>query len=468
MRSLWLFPVAWLAACATNPVTGRSQLSLVSEGQEIEMGRGELARSKQETGFVENAALAGYVSEIGLRMARASERPNLPWEFHVLDDPMVNAFAAPGGFIFITRGILAHLNSEAELAGVIGHEIGHVTAKHSVAQISQSTLLGAVAVGATILNPTAGEVVGAGAGIFQLSYGRGQESQADGLGHRYSLRQQYDVRDMPKTFRTLERLGEGGASSRGPAFLSTHPDPGDRVAKTQAWADTISDYRTLHADRDRFLARIDGLVYGADPQQGYFEGARYLHPVLRLRFDAPSGWQGVNQRSQVIAAQPDGQAQIVLSTAQQSTPEAAMQAFLQQQGVQSGGAQRITVNGLAAMAADFTAATQQGQQLRGQVVTIAHGGTVYQFLGLALATAWGAHGNAIGTTLRSFAPTAANQQFQRRRHLQVVTLPRATTVGALAGQSGGAATPRELALINGVEEGATLAGGTKVKTIVYR
>ena len=156
MRYLILCTMLGLAACATNPVTGKSQLSLVSEAQEIEMGRGELTRARQESGFVADAALEQYVASIGRQMAAASERPNLPWEFHVIDDPMVNAFAAPGGFVFVTRGILGYLNSEAELAAVLGHEIGHVTAKHTVAMISQQQLAQVGLIAGSIAAPEGG------------------------------------------------------------------------------------------------------------------------------------------------------------------------------------------------------------------------------------------------------------------------------------------------------------------------
>ena len=129
-----------IASCARNPVTGKNELSLVSESQEIQMGQQAAQEVAQTIGFVENPALQEYVAGIGKRMAAKSERPNLPWEFHVVNDAAVNAFALPGGFIFVTRGLLAYMNNEAELASVLGHEIGHVTARHSVQQISKAQL----------------------------------------------------------------------------------------------------------------------------------------------------------------------------------------------------------------------------------------------------------------------------------------------------------------------------------------
>lgn len=437
------------------------------------MGRGELTRARQETGFIADATLEQYVANIGKQMAAASERPGLPWEFHVIDDPMVNAFAAPGGFIFITRGILSYLNSEAELAAVVGHEIGHVTAKHTVSMISQQQLAQVGLIAGSIAAPkaaggVAGQLAGTAMSLYFLKFSRNDESQADMLGHRYSLRQLYDVREMPNTFRTLERVSAASGGSSMPSFLSTHPDPGQRVQKTQAWADTVTNPSRLHADRDRFLTRIDGLLFGADPEQGYFADGRFLHPTMRFQFSVPQGWQTANTLSQVAIGDPNGQAQVALSAAQQNSVDAAMQAFLAQQGLTSPGAQRTTVNGLPATTAEFTAATQQGQQLRGTVLFLQHNGQVFQFLGLALASSWGQMGGTINQVLRSFAPTPAGQQFQARKYLRIVTLSRATPVATLASQSNGAISAQLLAIINGVPDGATLPAGKRVKTVVYR
>ena len=184
-------------------------------------------------------------------------------EFHVVDDPMVNAFAAPGGFIFVTRGILAHLNSEAELAGVLGHEIAHVTAKHSVAQMStgMGAQLGVLAAAIITRNEAVAQGAGAVATLFTLKYGRDQETQADEIGHRYSLQQRYDVREIPKTFMTLHGSGvERGSSG---AVLPRDAPIRAMVAKTQA-GPIPSQLRRLKVDRDVFFNRINGMLYGAD------------------------------------------------------------------------------------------------------------------------------------------------------------------------------------------------------------
>lgn len=465
--------VVGVAACATNPVTGRRELSLVSESQEIAMGQSLLAGTQQETGFYADPALNAYVRGVGMKMAQASERPELPWEFHVVDDPAVNAFAAPGGFIFITRGILAYLNSEAELAGVLGHEIGHVTAKHSVSQLSKQQLFSVGLVAGAIAAPDAmaggiGQLAQTGAGLLFLKFGRDDERQADELGHRYSLMQHYDVREMPKTFRTLERLSGQSESGRVPGFLSTHPDPGDRVAATQSWADTVSNPDALEVDRDRYLSHLEGLVFGIDPRNGYFEDGVYLHPTLRFRLAVPTGWQEVNQASRVVLVEPNGQAQVEVSQVNQASVQQAADAFAAQQGVQVTGRNTNRVNGLTAATVAFRAVSSDQQQLVGEVVYVAHGGAIYQLLGLTTAAAAGSQGRVLVQALGSFAPTAANQQFRRVREVHLVKLTTGTTVDRLARETNGAASAEDLALLNSVDPGVMMPAGRTVKTLRYR
>jgi predicted Zn-dependent protease len=207
------------------------------------MGQQAAQEVGQSIGYVDDPELQAYVAGIGKRMAAKSERPNLPWEFHVVNDAAVNAFALPGGFIYVTRGLLAHMNSEAELATVLGHEIGHVTARHSVQQISKAQLatLG-LGIG-SILSSDVAQFAGLasqGLGVLFLKYGRDAENQADMLGFKYSLGLNYDVREMANVFSTLNRASQvGGGGGRLPEWLSTHPDPENRVKNTQQRLDTL-------------------------------------------------------------------------------------------------------------------------------------------------------------------------------------------------------------------------------------
>ncbi len=196
------------AGCATNPVTGQRQLSLVSEAQEISLGQEAAQDVRQSIGLVDNQALQSYVSRVGTNLASGSERPKLPWAFAVVDDPTPNAFALPGGFIFVTRGLMTLLDSEAELATVLGHEIGHVTARHSVSMISRQQLaqLGLGLGGALFpdLQP-ATQALGTGMQLLFLRYGRDAERQADQLGFRYARSDGYDASEMADVFAALGR-----------------------------------------------------------------------------------------------------------------------------------------------------------------------------------------------------------------------------------------------------------------------
>ena len=202
------------------------------------MGQQASQEVAQQLGLVDNEALQQYVQRVGARLAAESERPNLPWTFRVVDDPTPNAFALPGGFIFMTRGMMDLMDSEAELAAVLGHEIGHVTARHSVTQISRGQLaqLG-LGVG-SILFPSAAQAVGGlaqtGMQLLFLSYGRDAERQADELGFRYALREGFEVREMDDVFATLLRIGQASGRSEIPSWLASHPAEPERIAAAQA------------------------------------------------------------------------------------------------------------------------------------------------------------------------------------------------------------------------------------------
>ena len=298
-----------LAGCATNPVTGHREFSLVSSGQEEQIGREGYKAVLAEYGAYEDSTIQAYVSGVGRKLARVSHLPNLEWRFTVIDDPSVNAFAMPGGYIYITRGILAHLNSEAQLAGVLGHEIGHVTARHTARQITSQQLAGlGLGLAAAFSSSFAryGELAQQGLGLMFLKYSRSHETEADELGVQYSARAGYDPREMPATYRMLGRVSDR-AGQRLPGYLSTHPDPGDREIRTRQQSHAAAAGRTdLVVNADGYLQRLDGLVFGQDPRHGYFEGARYFNPAIRLEMAMPPGWTYRDSRAALVASLQDG------------------------------------------------------------------------------------------------------------------------------------------------------------------
>src|SRR2546425_3611727 len=274
-RAFPLLVSAVALGCAVNPATGSRQLMLVSESQEISMGREYDKEVVASIGLYPASALQAWIQQFGARLAATSERPNLPWSFRVVDDPVVNAFALPGGFIYVTRGILAYLDSEAQLAGVVGHEIGHVTARHSAQQYTRA-IGGTVGLAAlSIFVPAArpfGQLTQQALGVLFLKYGRNDELQADSLGAKYAATNGWDPRAVPQFLATLGRLSEG--SEKGiPNWLSTHPDPASRVDEVTALVQKLAAGRSdFIVNRDEDLQRIDGIIYGDNPEQGIVRG----------------------------------------------------------------------------------------------------------------------------------------------------------------------------------------------------
>ena len=226
--------VTALAACTRNPVTGKKQLTLFSEAQEIEIGRQSDPEILRQFGRVSSTQLQDYVGRAGAELAESSHRPDLPWKFTVLDSEVINAFALPGGYVYVTRQILAYMNNEAELASVLGHEIGHITARHGVTQASKAQLAGMALGAGSIVSPTFGQfsqLAQIGMGLLFLKYGRDAERQSDRLGVQYMYRVGYDPRKMSDFFQVFQTLREDGGQQI-PGWLSSHPDPPDRIRNT--------------------------------------------------------------------------------------------------------------------------------------------------------------------------------------------------------------------------------------------
>lgn len=467
---LALLMAAGITTCATNPVTGKKELSFVSESQEIAMGQSYAAQVNQEMGVYPDSEVQQYVSRLGKELAVTTERPRLPWAFTVIDDPTVNAFALPGGFIFITRGILGHMNSEAELATVVGHEIGHVTARHSVQQMTRQQLAQIGLVAGAIASDRIAQnlgVISQGLGVLFLKYGRDDETQADGLGFRYALNDGYDVRKMVDMFQILQRV-TANAGQRIPEWQSTHPDPGNRIEATRARLARVTvSLDDKKVNREPFLKVLDGMVYGDNPRAGYFKGTSFLHPDLQFQLDFPSGWKTVNQTQAVVGLSPQQDAQLQLSLAGTGQPAQALQQFLGQQGVQAGRSSQTAINGNPAASAPFTAQTQDGAKLSGLVAFVSYAGNTYQLLGVTTA-AYNSYERTFQQFIASFRrltdPVALAIKPNR---IQIVKVPGAMTLTAFNERYPSVISIEELALINGLDGvGDLLAAGQSAKRVV--
>jgi len=456
-------------ACAVNPATGSRQLSLVGEGQEIAMGREYDPQIVAQMGIYPDSALQRYLRDLGERMAAVSERPQLPWTFRLVDDPLVNAFAVPGGFIYITRGILAHMNSEAELAGILGHEIGHVTARHSVSQISRAQLAQIGLGVGMILRPELqqfGDLAGVGLQLLFLRYGREAEYQSDDLGVRYMTRLGYDPRQLANVFRTLSALSDEGGGGRPPEWASTHPFPENRVERVLASVQG-QDLSGAVVGRDEFLQRLDGIVFGEDPRQGFFRDQLFLHPEMAFRFQFPAGWRTANSRQAVQGMSAEQDAALLLDLATQADPAAARTAFLAGQGIQGGARSDARVNGLPAAWTEFQASTQDGGTLVGTAVFVAHQGRVFRILGYAPSAVWNRRSAAVRGALGSFQPVTDRSILDvRPRRVEIVRLPSAMSLSEFLTRYPSTIPAETVALINGVAVGDQLEAGRLVKRVV--
>ena len=455
--------------CATNPVTGRPQLSLISESDEIALGKQASQEVEQTIGLVEDAELQAYVRRIGMAMATTSQRPSLPWTFGVVDDPTPNAFALPGGFIYVTRGMATLMSSEAELASVLGHEIGHVTAKHSVSAISQQQLAQIGLGVGSILIPRLQRfqgLVGTGLGLLFLQHGRDAERQADDLGFQYASSRGYAMSEMADVFRSLERL-PGSERSALPSFLSSHPSPGERVKTIeQKAAAQQTGARGSIVREAEYLRQVDGLVYGEDPRQGFFRDGRFLHPDLRFQFSFPRGWTGQNLKHAVLGMSGNQDAALQL-TIVRGAPEAAAREFGGKQSIRLAQASRDDVNGLPAVVARFEAQTESGV-LGGIGSWISHGGRTYQLLTYTGATALSSQDGAFRQIIGSFGPlrdqAALNVQPKR---LDIVTVSDRVTLTEFNRRMPSAVTIEELAVINELAgPAAPIPPGSLIKRVV--
>jgi predicted Zn-dependent protease len=324
--------VFWVLSCARNPVTGRQELMLVSEGDELKLGQQTDAEIVQEHGLYNDPRLTPYLNGICQRLGKFSHRPNLNYQLKILDVAVVNAFAVPGGYVYFTRGILATLDNEAELAGVMGHEIGHIAARHSAQQLSRAQLA-QIGVAVAEVIPGISGLAQLGASMLFLRFSRDNEREADRLGVDYSTKAGYDATQMATFFEALERMNPGSDRSGLPSWFSTHPSPEDRVQAVRARA--VDLQRSLNLQRPRvnkeeYLRTIDGIVFGEDPRQGYVAEGMFFHPDLRFQFAVPADWKVNNTPMQVQMVSKAQDAVILFSGAKGSSSRDAARTFVAQ------------------------------------------------------------------------------------------------------------------------------------------
>jgi predicted Zn-dependent protease len=468
--------ILMIPSCAVNPVTGKRQLMLMSEAQEIEMGRQYDPQVISTFGLYQDDQLLQFIQTKGDEMGKISHRPNLQYHFRILDTPVLNAFAVPGGYIYFTRGILAQFNNEAELIGVLGHEMGHITARHTVSNQSKQQLGQLILVGGMIASEEFREFAGyamQGMQLLFLKFSRDNERESDWIGVEYASKIQYDAQKMADFFNVLNKKNMASDHAGIPTFLSTHPDPGDRynavTQQAEMWKDSLK-YTNWLVNENSYLQMIDGMVYGEDPRQGYVDSNVFYHPEMKFSFPVPAGWKLGNSPLQVQMAPENGRAMMIFMLAQQKSAQEAAEATLKELKLTVLETKRETVNGLPAVAAisqQVSQNQQTGQQQTIKVMSyfIEYGGQVYVFHGVSTDADFNAYALTFESTMKGFnrLTDAARLNVQPTR----IRIKKVQQSGTLADAFRYFGVPQnqmnELALLNNLELTDRVQSGKLIK-----
>jgi predicted Zn-dependent protease len=465
-----------ISSCARNPVTGKREVMLMTENQEIALGKESDPSIVAQYGLYEDATLQAFINEKGREMAAISHRPNLPYEFKILDSPVVNAFAVPGGYVYFTRGILAHFNNEAEFAGVLGHEIGHITARHSAKQYSKQMLLQGLFIGGMIVSEdfrNFADVASQGLGLLFLKFGRDAESQSDQLGVEYSTTIGYDAVKMANFFNTLNRMTEASGQSI-PTFLSTHPNPADRFQNVQSMAkEKQSPGKNYQVNRDKYLRMIDGLVYGEDPRQGFVEDQVFYHPELAFQFKIPQNWQYQNSPTQFQMAEVNGRAMMVLGLENAQSLQAAQSAIIERNQLTVIDQSQVRVNGLDAIAMiSEQVPLSTGQQASGQAASlklltyiIQYGANIYKIHGVSSKDDFNQFFPIFKATMTDFSKlTDADKLNRQPTRIKIVSVKNSTSLtNALRSFDSSPEDLEKLYLLNGMTANENVTQGSLIK-----
>lgn len=474
-KMLCLGAVVLLSACSTNPATGESQFTaLMSPAQENQVGAQEHQKVMKTYGVPENSqTLQNYVAQVGQAVSRQTERPDVHYTFTLLDSPMVNAFALPGGYVYVTRGLMALANSEAELAGVMAHEIGHITGRHSAERYSHGVLtsLGAIAISAALDSSAASQALGVGSELYMTSYSRKQESQADDLGIRYLHNAGYDTFAMASFLNALDQESNLSAAEKGQSnsvnYFATHPKTADRVQQALMTAGSYPQNQKLQR-RNEYLQLLSGMTYGDSERQGFVRGQTFWHPQMDFTFSVPDGFVISNQPSQVIASSKSTGALIILDAVANTRNLEAL-AYIED-WVQDKPAEQIEaleINGKPAATASLPGAVQ-GQPVTIRLVAVNWApGKIFRMQIAIPQKAGTALVNDLKRTTYSLRTmTTAEKQSVRPHRLQIVTAAAGDTVASLAGQM---VTDRNremhFRVLNGLEPSAGIVPGQMYKIV---
>ena len=459
---------------ATLAVLG-SGCATMSPREEREAGREAAEEVRRTMGLLPDSPQVAYVRQVGTRLAEAAQRADIAWQFNVADDAEANAFALPGGYVYVTRGLLTLVNSEDELAGVMGHEMAHVLERHAARRVGAATplavLFGVPALALGAVSPTLGGIV-AGTGrlasdALLAPYNRDQEHEADARGIALAARAGWGPGGLGTFLHTLE--GEerlGGRDPNRTRFLSTHPSTPERAHRIEAAAraQARGPAAPIAANRGAFLGRLEGLVVGANPAVGVFLGPLFVHPDLDVALEMPAGWKTVNTPEVAGAvAAPDGDAAVILHVAGAGDdPVAAARA----DGIPPAlleRIQRVQVSGLPA--ARLLADTRDGDRV--SMTWIAHRRRIFRVTGVAKGRSWDRHGATLERTAQSFRTLRpADRERIVESRLRVRPARAGETVAQVLARGGATWKPDQAAVANGTTVDTKLEGGWPVKVPV--
>jgi predicted Zn-dependent protease len=470
--------LAVVISCAVNPVTGKKQIMLMSEAQEIQLGLSYHPQVMASFGEYADPAMQAFVQARGTEMGKLSHRPTLKYTVKVVDSPVINAFAVPGGYIYLTRGIMANFNNEAEFMGVLGHEMGHITARHSVSQQTKQQLGTLLLIGGMIASEkfaNYAEAAMQGMQLLFLSFSRDDERQADQLGVEYASRTGYDAAKMADFYKVLIKMNLSEAQGGVPTFLSTHPDPGDRyndvLRDSKRWQDSLR-LQSYKVGADSYLQMIDGMIYGEDPKQGYTLDNTFYHPEMRFKFSYPLGWNLTNAPTQVTIQPADGKALMLFTLSNQRTLEAAVDSTMAMYGLTLQRAERRTVNGMPTI---VTHAKQQSQDQSGGTTAanavisyfIDYSSVFYVIHGVSTEVDFASYAPTMEASMKTFAKlTDASRINVKPKRVYVKKAPRAGTLAStLSYYNMPQAMMEELALLNNMELNQPVPAGKYIKIV---
>ena len=464
------------AACSINPVSGLPEVTLISVEQEKKIGEEEAKKVEVEMGLLDDAQLVPYLDALGQRLAKESPRQDVTHQFHIADMAEPNAFALPGGYVYVTRGLLALANSEDELAGVVGHEIGHVAARHTVQKISKQgpfAVVFGIASGITgLFSPLVGNIIGGVGdltqGLLFSPYSRSQETEADRVGQDMATKAGWDPAALSAFLNSLEReVDLMSKEPRKPSFFDSHPATPDRVKKTAEHAKELTRVvrAPISATHEAFLARLDGMVYGQRAANGIFEGRTFLHPDMNFHVQFPEKWQHDNTPQKIVAAAPNGDAAVVVGAVAEGTDplDGARELDKKTKSDLVAKTEKLTIGDLPAAHTQIKA----DGNVTLDITWIAYGGLIYQVVGMAPTRQFDNLQALFHSVAHSFRPLSASERAGvKEKRIRLVKAQAGESIEALAARTNSAWKKEQIAVMNNLAVGDQLKGGQVIKVAI--